>query len=349
MTCTQACTARLPGSFQNEETLVNHLLSMFRGVGCALALACSVNALAQGPAPTFPTKPVRIIVPFPAGGTADSIPRIVAEKLALLWGQPVIVENRPGAGGNIGAENFARAEADGYILLASPPGPLAINFNLYSKLTYDARKFVPISVAATMPTVLLVRPELAAQAPQALIKQLQDNPDKYSYASQGNGTTSHLTANLFGTEANVKMLHVPYKGTAPAMTDLIGGKVDMMFDNISSSLTFHQSGRVKIVAVAASKRVASLPDVPTFGELGLPRVLAGSWVAFAAPAGTPDAVVRKISAAIAEVVRMPDVQRKFADLSAEPVGDTPDQMAAFVGLESTRWAKVIRAAHVTLD
>ena len=332
-----------------EETLVNPLLSMFRGAGCALALACSFGAMAQTPAASFPSKPVRIIVPFPAGGTADSIPRIVAEKLALLWGQPVIVENRPGAGGNIGADTFARSEADGYVLLASPPGPLAINFNLYSKLTYDAHKFVPISVAATMPTVLLVRPELANQPAQALIKELQNNPDKYSYASQGNGTTSHLTANLFSTEAKVTMLHVPYKGTAPAMTDLIGGKVDMMFDNISSSLAFHQSGRVKIVAVATSKRLASLPNVPTFVELGLPQVLAGSWVAFAAPAGTPDAVVQKISAAVAAVVRMPDVQRKFADLSAEPIGDTSDQMAAFVGQESARWAKVIRAAHVTLD
>jgi tripartite-type tricarboxylate transporter receptor subunit TctC len=315
----------------------------------AIAATCSLPVLAQGPVDGFPSKPVRIIVPFPAGGTADSIPRIVAEKLALRWGQPVIVENRPGAGGNIGADAFARSDADGYTLLASPPGPMAINFNLYSKLGYDARKFVPISVAATMPTVMVVRKELAEQPVKALLGELQRSPDKFSYASQGNGTTSHLTANLFSTEAGVKMLHVPYKGTAPAMTDLIGGKVDLMFDNISSSLTFHQSGRVRIVAVASGQRVKSLPDVPTFAELGLPGVVAGSWVAFAAPAGTSPALVQKISKDVAEVVRMPDVQKKFADLSAEPVGDTPSDMAAFVNAEAARWGKVIHSANVTLD
>lgn len=313
-----------------------------------VAWTCMGSAWGQG-GDAYPTKPVRIIVPFPAGGTADSIPRIVAEKLALKWSQPVIVENRPGAGGNIGADTFARAEPDGYTLIASPPGPMAINFNLYKKLGYDARRFAPISVAATMPTVLVVRPELAAMPPQDLFRQIRGNPDKFTYASQGNGTTSHLAANLFSMELRAQLLHIPYKGTAPALTDLIGGKVDLMFDNISSSLAFHQSGRVKIIAVAADKRVASLPDVPTFGELGLPGVVAGSWVAFAAPAGTPPAITARISQAVAEIVRMPDVQKRFADLSAAAVGDTPAEMAAFVGKEAERWGAVIRTAHVTLD
>lgn len=313
-----------------------------------LAWACAGPTWGQG-AETFPAKPVRIIVPFPAGGTADSIPRIVAEKLALKWSQPVIVENRPGAGGNIGADAFARAEPDGYTLFASPPGPMAINFNLYKKLNYDPRKFAPISVAATMPTVLVVRPELAAIPLEELFREMRANPEKFTYASQGNGTTSHLAANLFSMELRAQLLHIPYKGTAPALTDLIGGKVDMMFDNISSSLPFHQSGRVKIVAVAADKRAQLLPDVPTFAELGLPDVMAGSWVAFAAPAGTPPAITSKISKAIAEIVRMPDVKKRFAELSAAPVGDSPAEMAAFVARESERWGAVIRTAHVTLD
>jgi tripartite-type tricarboxylate transporter receptor subunit TctC len=324
--------------------------TLIRAAACVVALSCSSVALAQPSSiSSYPNKPVRVIVPFPAGGTADSIPRIVADKLTAKWGQTVVVENRPGAGGNIGADAFARSDPDGYVLLASPPGPLSINFNLYKSITYDARKFMPISVAATMPTVMVVRPDLAKIPPKELFDELRANPDKFSYASQGNGTTSHLTANLFSTEAGVRMLHVPYKGTAPALTDLIGGKVDMMFDNISSSLTFHQSGRVKIIAVAAPKRVSSLPDVPTFTELGLPNVQAGSWVAFAAPAGTPQAIVDKIAKDIAEVVRMPDVQKKFAELSADPVGDTPKEMAAFVNDEANRWGKVIKAAHVTLD
>ena len=304
--------------------------------------------LAQAPA-GFPAKVVRIIVPFPAGGTADSIPRIVAEKLNAKWGQPVIVENRPGAGGNIGAELVARAEPDGYTLLASPPGPLTINQSLYKSLSYDPAKFAPISLVATMPNVLAVRPTLGVSSVQELIALAKKTPGKLTYASQGNGTTSHLTANMFESMTDTQLVHVPYKGTAPALTDLMGGQVDLMFDNITSSLAPYKSGRIKILAVAAGARIPDLPDVPTLAEAGVKGFQAGSWVGVVAPANTPAPIVAAISQAIAEAVKTADVQKKFSDIAAQPVGNTPAEMAAYLAAESAKWRRVIRSANVTVD
>jgi len=304
--------------------------------------------LAQAPA-GFPAKVVRIIVPFPAGGTADSIPRIVAEKLNAKWGQPVIVENRPGAGGNIGAELVARAEPDGYTLLASPPGPLTINQSLYKNLSYDPTKFAPISLVATMPNVLAVRPTLGVNSVQELIALAKKTPGKLTYASQGNGTTSHLTANMFESMTDTQLVHVPYKGTAPALTDLMGGQVDLMFDNITSSLAPYKSGRIKILAVAAGARIPDLPDVPTLAEAVVKGFQAGSWVGVVAPANTPAPIVAAISQAIAEAVKTADVQKKFSDIAAQPVGNTPAEMAAYLAAESAKWRRVIRSANVTVD
>ena len=315
-------------------------------VAAALFLASPAIAVAG---PGFPEKPVRVIVPFPAGGTADVVPRIVAEKLRVKWGQPVTVENRPGAGGNIGAAEVARAEPDGYTLIASPPGPLAINGSLYKKLSYDPLKFVPISVVASMPNVLAVRADLPATSVRQLIEAAKANPGKFTYASQGNGTTSHLTAQMFQQRAGVQMVHVPYKGTAPALTDLIGGRVDLFFDNISSSLSQYRAGRIKVLAVASPSRVPALPDVPTLAESGLPGFHSGTWMAFAAPPHTPAPIASAISQAIAEAVREPEVRRRFGELGAEPVGSTPEEMARFVAEEAARWRKVIESAHVTVD
>jgi tripartite-type tricarboxylate transporter receptor subunit TctC len=300
-------------------------------------------------APAFPEKGIHVIVPFPAGGTADIVPRIVAEKLRAKWGQTVTIENRAGAGGNIGAAEVARAEPDGYTLIASPPGPLAINGSLYKNLSYDPLKFVPISVVASMPNVLAVRTNLPATSVRQLIEEAKANPGKLTYASQGNGTTSHLTAHLFQQMAGVKMVHVPYKGTAPALTDLIGGRVDLFFDNISSSLSQYRAGRIKVLAVATPSRVPALPDVPTLAESGLPGFQAGTWMAFAAPPKTPMPIAAAISRAIAEAVRDPEVKRRFAELGAEPVGSTPEEMGRFVAEEATRWRKVIESAHVTVE
>jgi len=316
-------------------------------VALIAGLSCTMAA-AQSAAP-FPQKPIKIIVPFPAGGTADSIPRIVAERLSAKWGQPVLIDNRPGAGGNIGAEAAFRADADGYTLLASPPGPLAVNASLYRKLGYDVSKFVPVSLLATMPNILAVRLTLPAASVKELIAAATQEPGKISYASQGNGTTSHLSASLFQLRTNTKLLHVPYKGTAPALADLAGGQIDMMFDNVSSSLGQYKAGRIKVLAVATRKRLPTMPEVPTMEEAGVKDFQTGTWVAMVAPPNTPPEIAAAISKAVAEVIRLPDVQKKFADLGGESAQGTQSELAAFLDAESARWKDVIQRANVTVD
>src|SRR5918911_3772194 len=245
--------------------------------------ALSFAALAQ----EWPAKPVRIIVPFPPGGSADLMPRAVAEKLSERWGQPVVVENRPGAAGNIGADAVYRAEPDGYTLLSSPPPPLVINKLLYPKLSYDPDEFVPITVIGAIPNVLLVHPKLPANSVQELIAYAKANPGKLNYASQGSGTTSHLTAELFKSMAGgLDILHVPYKGTAPALVALVGGQVHMMFDNLGVSLALVRSGKLRALAVASEARIAALKEIPTISET-LPGFLSLAWFGVVAPPKTP--------------------------------------------------------------
>ncbi len=324
---------------------MNVIRSLLLTCVCGAAFGAPV-AYAQG---TFPNRLVKIIVPFPAGGTADVLPRIVADKLSAKWGQPVIIENRAGAGGNIGAEAAAKADPDGYTLLASPPGPLAINQNLYKKLSYDAKKFVPISVLATVPNVLAARPTLPVDSVPALINYAKSKPGAVTFASQGNGSTSHLTAVMFESMAGVQMVHVPYKGTAPALTDLMGGQVDIFFDNLGSSLAPHQGGKLKILAIAGPQPVVSLPNIPTLAEAGLPGFRSVTWFGVVAPPGTPAPIAAQISAAIGEALRMPDVRQRFLDQGAEPVGGTPAETASFIKDEVVRWEKVIAGAHVKID
>jgi tripartite-type tricarboxylate transporter receptor subunit TctC len=315
-----------------------------------LLAACLGFALCAGAAAqTFPSKVVRIVVPFPAGGTADVLPRILSEKLSAKWGQPVIVENRVGAGGNIGAEAVARAEPDGHTLLASPPGPIAINHNLYPKLSFDPLKWVPVTVMATVPNVLATRATLDARSVAELIAYARANPGKVTYASQGNGSTSHLTGAMFQSMAGLQMLHVPYKGTAPALTDLMAGQVDLFFDNMGSSLKQHQAGKIRILAVASAQRSSVLPEVPTVAEAALPGFLSVTWFAVVAPDGTPASVAAQLSAAFADAIRMPDVHKRFVEQGAEPVGNAPAEMAAFVKDETVRWQKVIQDANVRLQ
>ncbi len=310
----------------------------------ALALASGLSAASD-----FPNKPIRVIVPFPAGGTADILPRVLAEKMRSRFPQGLVVENRTGAGGNIGAEAVAKAEPDGYTLLASPPGPLAINPSLYPKLAYDATRFAPVTVMAAVPNVLAVSNKLPIKTVPELLAYLKANPGKVTYASQGNGSTSHLTANLFETLTGTQMLHIPYKGTAPALTDLAGGQVDVFFDNLGASAALHKSGRIRIIAVADTKRSPVIKDVPTFAELGLAGMQAVTWFAVVAPAGTPPAIVQALNAAFVEALRLPEVQARFAEYGAETVANTPEQMAQFVRGETVRWAKVIKDANVTVD
>lgn len=306
-------------------------------------LACAADAA------DFPNKPVRIVVPFPAGGTADVLPRIVAEKLSQKWGQPVIVDNRTGAAGNIGADTVAKADPDGYTLMATPPAPLAINETLYRTLPFDPHAFVPVTVLAKVPNVLAVRKTLPVSTAAEFIAYARQNAGRVNVATQGNGTTSHLTGAMFESQAGVRFVFIPYKGTAPALADMLGGQVDAFFDNIASSYPHHKAGAVKILAVTGAQRSPLAPEIPTLAESGLPGFDATTWFAVAAPPETPADIVAKINAAIVEVLKMPDVQKKFVEQGAQVVGDTPKGMADFLAAERARWKKVIDAAQVTIN
>jgi len=316
-----------------------------RAVFALAVLACSLVSNAQD----WPSKPVRIIVPFPPGGSADLLPRVVAEKLARQWGQPVIVDNRPGSAGNIGAAAVFQAEPDGYTLLSAPPPPLVINRLLYPKLAYDSTQFVPMSVIAAIPNVLLVHPKVGASTTAELIALAKSNPGKLNYASQGSGATSHLTTELFKSMAGgLQITHVPYKGTAPALADLLAGQVDLMFDNLGVSLPHVKSGKLKALAVASTRRFRSLPEVPALAET-LPGFESVAWFGIVGPPRTPAAVAEKVAAGVAETLRNPDVLRRLSDLSADPLGMTPAETAAFMKAETERWGAVIRSAGVKLE
>jgi tripartite-type tricarboxylate transporter receptor subunit TctC len=301
---------------------------------------------AQAP---YPNKQVRIVVPFPAGGSADVLCRIIGEKLSAGWGQPVIVDNRAGAGGNVGAEIAYRAEPDGYTLLCSPPPPLAINHNLYKTLPYDWTKFGPIAVLAIVPNVISARFDLPASSLKELVAYAKANPGKVTYASQGNGSTSHLSAQMLATMAGIELVHVPYKGEGPALVDLTAGRVDIFIGNISAALRFEKAKQAKFLGLASRTRSPVAPDVPTTAELGLPDLLASAWFALVAPPGTPDAIAQKVNADLAAALRQPEVRTRFLDLDAQPQGDTTAATAAFIKEEEARWRSVIRSANVTLE
>jgi tripartite-type tricarboxylate transporter receptor subunit TctC len=310
-------------------------------------VASAVNA--QDPVSSYPSRAVRIIVPFPAGGSADVMPRIIAERLAAKWGQPFLVENRPGAAGNIGAELVYKAEPDGYTLMSAPPPPLVINPSLYPRLAYDPTQFVPVSVMGAIPNVFLVHPSVPVNTVKEAIAYARANPGKLNYASQGSGTTSHLTAELFKSMAGgLDIAHIPYKGTAPALTDLLGGQVQIMFDNLGVSLQHVRTGKLKALAVASEKRIGALKDIPAMSET-LPGFLSIAWFGIVAPPKTPMPIAEKLSAAVAEALREPEVLRRMGDLSAEALGMGPGQMANFMKQDAERWRNVIRSSNVKVD
>jgi tripartite-type tricarboxylate transporter receptor subunit TctC len=317
---------------------------MLARIFLAGALLLGLPAHAQD----FPNKQIKIIVPFPPGASTDVIARLVGSKLRAKWGQPVIVENHGGDGGNIGAAEVFNAKPDGYTLLVSPPSTLVINKSLYAKLTYDSDLFVPVTVIATVPTVLVVHPKLSPNSVQELISLSKANPERLNYASQGNGSTAQLTAEMFKSATGVKITHVPYKGAAPALTDLIAGHVDMMFANLASALPFIRSGQLRAIGVASEKRNAFLPGIPTMSEV-LPGFVSETWIGVVAPPKTLLEIANKISAAIAEALKLSDVAKGIADLSADPVGSTPAEMAVFVKEEGERWGGVIRSAGAKAD
>lgn len=320
-------------------------LALLSGLGAAsLPAAAQTDATAS-----YPSKPIRMIVNFPPGGTVDVLTRTVGQKLSDKWGQPVVVDNRAGAGGNIGAQAVASADPDGYTLLATPPGPMTINQNLYKDMRFDPAKLVPVIMLASVPNVITARPDFPANSVKDLIAYAKANPGKVTYASQGNGSTSHLTGQMFASMTGTDMVHVPFKGEGPALNELLGGRVDLFMGNISAVLKFHQDNRVKLLGLASPRRGSMAPGVPTVAEGGLPDFVASAWFAVAAPPGTPAAVARKLNAAIAEILRMPDVQQKFAAQGAEVVGGSPAELTAFMDAERARWKKVIDTANVKLD
>jgi len=314
----------------------------------AISTVVGIAHAQQQDTSAYPDHAVRIVVPFPAGGAADILPRIVADKLRQRWNQSIVVENRAGAGGNVGASIVAAADPDGYTVLASPPGPIAINQMLYRSLSYDPSSLEPVVILATVPNVLVVRSEFPAETMQDLIAYGKANPGKITYASQGNGSTAHLTAEMFQSMTGIKMTHVPYKGSAPAEVDLMAGVVDIMFDNLASALPAYNGGKVRILAVGSQQRTALVPDIPTVRELGLPDFQSVTWFAVVAPAKTPTAISNRINAATNAILQMPDVKKEFLLQGAQPYGGTVADMAQFVAGEKRRWGEVIQAAHISI-
>jgi tripartite-type tricarboxylate transporter receptor subunit TctC len=311
-----------------------------------LSQAMVTQALAQE---SYPTRLVRMIVPFPAGGTADALPRIVAEKLADEWRQPVIIDNRAGAGGNIGAEAVASSPPDGYVLLASPPGPIAINDSLYKKLAFQPSKFEPVIVLGTAPSVLVVKPAFPAKTVAELIDYVKANPAKVTFASQGYGSISHLSAMLFQKLTGVELVHVPYRGSSPALQDIMGNHVDVFFDNLGSSLNLHKAGNLRILALGSSRRASSLPDIPTLLEAGVDGFQSVTWFAVVAPSGTSAAITQTVNRAIDKVLQQPGVREQFEKMGVRPLGGSVIETARFIAEERQRWGEVIHATNVRVD
>jgi len=311
----------------------------------ALLLFAPAMSAAQD---SYPSHPIKLIFPYVAGSLGDVLARLLAEKLTIKFGQPVIVENRPGASGNIGAEAVGRAAPDGYTLLIAPPPPLAVNQSLFPKLSFDPTTFVPVAVVATVPNVLVVNPNVTAATAEQLIAFAKAHPDKLSYASTGSGGTPHLTAEMLKARAGISVVHVPYKGVPPALTDLIAGQVDMMFANLGDASQHINSGKLKALAAGSQARFPALPNLPTVSET-LPDFISDTWFAVAAPPGTPAAIVNRLSAAIAETVKLPDVAKRLADLLTTPAGSSPAEAAAFIKRDSERWRQVIVMAGIKPD
>jgi tripartite-type tricarboxylate transporter receptor subunit TctC len=306
-------------------------------------------------AQTYPAKPVRIVVPFPPGGTTDIVARLVGVELQKMWGQPVVVENRAGAGGGIGTEAVAKAAPDGYTLLMGTVGTQAINLPLYTqgggKLGYHPlADFAPITNVAAVPNVMVVPASLRVNSVREFIDYARKNPGKLNMASSGNGTSIHLTGELFKSLTGTFMVHLPYRGSAPALQDLLAGNTQVMFDNLTSSLPHIRSGRLKALAVTSRVRSPALPDVPTMEEAaGLKGFDATAWFGLLAPAGTPREIVDKIQRDVAQILSQPEMRERFAGQGALPVGDTPDQFAAFIRAEIEKWTKVVKFSGAKVD
>lgn len=311
------------------------------------ALILPGAALAQS---WTPTRGIRFVVPFAAGGATDVVARVVGEPMAEQLGQPVLVENRTGAGGNVGVENVVRSPADGYTLVMGTTGTLTINPHLYAQLGFNPlNDLTPIGMAFATDHVLVVNSQVAAQTAQELLALIRARPGQLSYGSGGNGTSTHTVMELFKQVARVDIQHVPYRGSAPALNDTVAGTVQMMLDQLPSALPQIQGGRVRALAVTGTRRHAALPDVPTVAEIGLPGAEASSWGAVLAPANTPVAVVRRVNAVLNEALSRPAVRARLTQVGADPVSSTPEELANFMRAETEKWGRVVREANIRVN
>lgn len=317
-------------------------------VAVVVAAGFARDGHAQGAAVQFPNRPVTIVVPFPAGGTADMTGRVIGQALARKWNQTVIIENKPGAGGNLGAEAVYRAAPDGYTLLVTPQSPLVINQHLYANLRYDPAKFEAVALIVTLANALVMGSHNPERSVADVIRVAKAEPEKFTAGTQGNGTSSHLTAELFQMDAGIKLRLVPYRGSAPALTDLVAGTVNMMFDNLGSSLQLTKSGQLRLLAVTSPKRLPALPDIPTVAET-LPGFSSETWNAMVAPPDTPLDIVEKINADVNQVLQQPDVIKSFSDVTGEVTGGSRASMSKFMKQESDRWGSVIHSANIKIQ
>ena len=324
--------------------LLRHLASTL-----LLLLLLPFAAVAAAPPAEFPSRPIRIVVPFPPGGATDAAARLVAQKMGEQWGQPVVVDNRPGAGGNLGSDLVAKAPADGYTLVMGVTGSHAINTSLYSRMPYDPQAdFVAISQVAVVPNVLVVHPSVPARNLAELVALARKEPGRLDYASLGNGTAAHLGMEMLKSAAGVEITHVPYKGSAPAVTDLLAGQVQMMVDGLPSALPHVKAGKLRAIALTSLRRSPSLPELPTIAET-YPGFYADAWSGLFAPRGTPQPVVDRLSAEVQRILKLPEVREKLAALGAEPVGSTQAEFAAHVKKEIDKWAKVVKTSGAKVD
>ena len=321
-------------------------LTLARYVASLIVIVVAVAPVAAENLASYPSATIRIVVPYPAGGTADALPRIISERLQARWNQSVIIVNRSGAGGNIGAETVALAEPNGYTLLASPPGPLVINEALYKELPFRPSELEPVIVMGSVANVMDVRPGFPAKSARAVLDYILANPGKVTFASQGVGTTSHLAGILFQKLSNTSMLHVPYSGSAPALQDLMGDRVDLLFDNLASSLPLYKAQKLQIVAVGSLQRLAALEDLPTVAEAGVPGFESGTWYAIVAPPKTPPELLDRLNKAVNEILAEPSLKAKFAELGVQPVGGTRAETDGLITRERQRWGELIRAAGI---
>jgi len=325
---------------------------MKRTTFLSMAMASLFAALLPGVAHAqgYPNKPIRLIVPYAPGGATDIIGRAAAAELTKTMGQQVIIENRPGAGGNLGAEQVARSAPDGYTLLVSPSSLHGITPFLYTKLPYDPNKdLAPVIVLGSFANVLVMNPSIKANSVSELVALIKASPGKFTYASSGSGSTIHLSGEMFKSMLNLDIAHVPYKGSSPALTDLMGGQVSIMFDNIPSAITFIRSGKLKPLATTGPTRSSSLPELPTMIEAGFPGYISTAWFGIVAPAGTPKEIIARINAEGQKVTKSPDFIKRMNELGYDIVGGSPEQMGAMIQEELKRWGPVVKSSGAQVD